>query len=273
MNNAHRLAVALTLAAILAGCDDAPPEIVERVRAIKPYYVVEPAGGEVRRYSGTIAAANTSALSFAVAGTVRAVEVNQGDRVVEGQLLAALDPEPFELDVQAADSQVATTRARFEKSRVDLDRQQQLYERGWVAQAALDQAVASFDAAQGELSLARSRLGIAERHLKRASLTAPFDGIIALRNVEPFVEVAKGQRILQIDSEEALAITKNVVVECAEKLSDKEGGEPALPQQRKLIRIRHRATIAISLRKGTDLMRPSAWAPASHRHTARELMQ
>jgi hypothetical protein len=46
-----------------------------------------------------------------------------------------------------------------------------------------------------------------------------------------------------------------------------------LPQQRKLIRIRHRATIATSLRRGADLIRSSAWAPASHRHTARELMR
>ena len=95
-------AVALCIAAIVAGCDETPPEDVERVRAIKPYYVVEPAGGDVRRYSGTIAATNTSALSFAVSGTVRTVVVKKGDRVVKGQVLATLDPKPFKLNVQAA---------------------------------------------------------------------------------------------------------------------------------------------------------------------------
>ena len=210
MRNARRAAIAFSFAAIVAGCEEAPPETEERVRAIKPYYVVEPAGGDVRRYSGTITAANTSALSFAVTGTVQTVEVNQGDRVTEGQALATLDPEPFELDVGAAQSQVATAQAGFEQSRLELDRQRQLFERGWVAQAALDQAIAAFDAAEGELSLARSRLGIAERELANARLVAPFDGVISLRDIEPFVEVQRGEPILQIDSEGALEVDLDV---------------------------------------------------------------
>ena len=69
----------LALPLFLAACEEAPVAKSERVRAIKPYYVVEPAGGDVRRYSGTIKASNTSALSFAVAGTVQTVAVKQGD--------------------------------------------------------------------------------------------------------------------------------------------------------------------------------------------------
>jgi RND family efflux transporter MFP subunit len=212
MNSTRRLPrlAALFIAVTLTACEDEAPETVERIRAIKPYYVVEPAGGDVRRYSGTIVAANTSALSFAVSGTVQTVEVSKGDRVVEGQLLATLDIKPFELDVQAARSRVATTQAESDLSKVDLDRRRQLFERGWVAKAALDQAVAASDAAQGELSLARSRLGLAERDQTNASLTAPFAGVIVVRDVEPFVEIAKGQRVLKIASEGALEVDMSI---------------------------------------------------------------
>ncbi len=212
MNSDRHLARAavLAIAATLVGCDDAPPEYVERIRAIKPYYVAEPAGGDVRRYSGTIAATNTSALSFAVSGTVLTVEVNNGDSVVEGQVLATLDPEPFELDVAAAQSERASAQAEFENQRAQLDRQRQLYQRDWVAKAALDQAVAASEAAEGKLNLARSRLGLAERDLASARLTAPFDGVVALRDVEPFVEISKGQTIIQLDSEGAFEVDLSI---------------------------------------------------------------
>ena len=49
-------AMVIVMLGVLAGCDSEPErDAAERIRAIKPYYVSEPAGGDVRRYSGTIA--------------------------------------------------------------------------------------------------------------------------------------------------------------------------------------------------------------------------
>ena len=180
MTSTRGRVLALVLLGLLAGCGEEPPgETVERVRAIKPYYVSEPAGGDVRRYSGTIKASDTSALSFALAGTVATVAVKQGESVTAGQVLATLDPRPLELDVQAAQSQLDSARAKRDEKKTMLDRQRTLFDRGWVAKAALDQAVAAFEAADGDLNLARSRLGSAERDLAKTRLTAPFDGQIA----------------------------------------------------------------------------------------------
>ena len=167
----------LVMLGLLAGCGEEPASKVgERIRAIKPYYVSEPAGGDVRRFSGTIAASDTSSLSFAVSGKVATVAVRKGEPVTEGQVLATLDPEPFELDVQAAQSELASARAiRIEKKTM-LNSQRKLFDRGWAAKAALDQAVAVFEAAEGDLNLARSRLGSAEHDLANTRLTAPFDG-------------------------------------------------------------------------------------------------
>ena len=206
----RRAAAATAMFGVLLGCDEAPPEPVERIRTIKPYYVSEPAGGDVRRYSGTITAADTSALSFAVAGTVATVIVRQGESVTEGQVLATLDPGPLELDVQAAQSQLASARASRDERRTILDRQRTLFDRGWVARAALDQAEAAFEAAEGDLNLARSRLGSAERDLSNTQLTAPFDGQIANREVEPFEEVAAGQKIFLINSVGALEVDVSI---------------------------------------------------------------
>jgi len=196
--------------ALLAACNQTEPEKVERVRAIKPYYVSDPAGSDVRRYSGIISASTTSALSFAVSGTVNTVDAKQGDRVTEGQVLATLDPQPFELDVQAAASELDAATAEFENAASELERQQQLFSRGWVAQAAIDQAVSAFDTAEGQLNLSRSRLGLAERDLANSRLIAPFDGSIATRNIDPFVEIAVGQEAFRLDSEGALEVDLSI---------------------------------------------------------------
>ena len=207
--------VTFSLSALLLACEEAPVAKTERVRAIKPYYVVEPAGGDVRRYSGTIKAANTSALSFAVAGTVRSVAVKQGDKVVKGQTLATLDPKPFELNVQAAKAEQATARAEAQNKKAELERQRKLFERGWVAKAAMDNALTAFESAGEQLNLARSRLGLSERDLAKTKLRAPFDGVVAKRDVEPFTEVAQGKSIFQIDSKGAyeveLEIPDNII--------------------------------------------------------------
>ena len=189
------------MAFVLVACEDAVTEAPERLRAIKTYTVTEPASGMVRRYSGTISAANTSNLSFAVPGTVTSVRVNQGDKVKAGDVLATLDTKPFDLDVQAAQSELNAATANFNEARLQLDRQRKLFANGWVAQAALDTAEAAFDAAEGQLNVARSRLGLAQRDLEKASLIAPFDGVISMRDVEPFTEVNAGAVLLRLDTE------------------------------------------------------------------------
>ncbi len=201
----------IPILAALAACDselEAPPP--ERVRAIKPYHVNEPAGGDVRRYSGEIVPSDTSVLSFAVAGTVASVAVTAGEKVEAGQVLARLDPKRFQLDVEASRSELTAARAKFVDKRSTLDRQRKLFEKGWVARAALDQATAAFEAAEGEVNLARARLGTAERDFANTSLSAPFDGVIASRNIEPFEEVSIGKAAFLVNSKGAMEVDLTV---------------------------------------------------------------
>ena len=213
MNRAHaavRAAVLAIGALSIVACEEGPKQNVERIRAIKPYYVVEPAGGNVRHYSGTIKASNTSALSFAVTGTVQMVAVKKGERVAKGQVLAALDPKPFALNVQAAQAEHAAARAELQNKKAEKDRQRQLFDRGWVAKAAYDNAATASESAEEQLNLARSRLGLAERDLAKSKLKAPFEGLIAVRDVEPFVEVSQGYTVFQLDSKGAYEVELEV---------------------------------------------------------------
>lgn len=211
MKTTFGLAVLAGTLGILAACDSEPEATApERIRAIKAYYVSEPAGGDVRRLSGTIVAADTSALSFSVSGKVATVAVKQGDRVKTGQVLATLDTKRFDLSVNAEKSQLSSARANHADKKSELDRQRQLFKKGWVAKAAIDRAVAAFDAAAGDLNLARSRLGSVEKDRADTVLRAPFDGVVATRDVEPFEEVTNGKALFLINSEAALEVDLSV---------------------------------------------------------------
>lgn len=200
----------ITLSFLLQACEEEVPEIVPQTRAIKTVTITELATGQQRRFSGRVQATDSSAISFEVSGKVQAVNVDLGDRVTSGQVLAVLDKAPYELNAQAAEAEVRNARALMEEKKLNYDRQKTLFDKDWVSKAALDQAVASFESAQSQLSFAVSKSNLAKRDLRLTSLLAPFDGTIAEKLIDPFVEVSAGQKLFEINAEGALEVAFDI---------------------------------------------------------------
>jgi len=192
------------IAAFLTACEDEPPAVPEQARPIRTFTITDMATGQVRNFSGVIESSDSSSLSFQLNGNVQEVLVNQGDQVTGGTLLAVLDQEPFQLNVQAAEADLQSVRADLEQARAEFDRQKTLYEGGWVARARLENAERDYRTAASRVDYAVARLNLAERDLRNTSLTAPFDGFISARSIDPFVEVQAGQKLFQIDAEGGL---------------------------------------------------------------------
>ncbi len=197
----HRFFLGLAVAGLLTACQEEPPEVAEQPRPIRTFTVTDVASGQVRKFTGVIEASDSSGLSFQIGGNVREVKVNQGDRVIAGQELAVLDREPFQLNVQAAEADLQRARAELSQAKAEYDRQKTLYEQGWVARARFDNAERDYRAAVSRVDYAVARLNLAQRDLRNTVLTAPFDGFISTRAVDPFVEVQAGQRLFRIDAE------------------------------------------------------------------------
>lgn len=192
---------AIAISGLLTACEEAPPPLPESVRPIRTFTVTEVASGKVRKFSGVIEASDSSSLSFQIGGNVRDVQVNQGDRVTKGQVLAVLDQEPFELDVQAAEADLQQARAAVAQKKAEFDRQKTLYQQGWVARVRFENAQRDYQSTSSRVDFAVARLNLARRNVRNATLAAPFDGFISLRNVDPFVEVQAGQTLFQLDAE------------------------------------------------------------------------
>lgn len=140
-------------------------------------------GGE-RRFYGRIAARETVNLAFQVGGQIVEFPTTEGTTVAQGDLLARLDVAPLERNVRQAE-------LALEQAERTLTRNQQLSERNAVTQAQLEDSMTARDQAEVQLDDARAALN-------DATLTAPFDGLIAERMVANRTTVPAGEPVLRL---------------------------------------------------------------------------
>jgi len=189
----------LCLAVALTACKE-KVEVVEVVRAIKTITVKEQAAEQIRKLSGKVAAVDTSGLSFEVGGKVEVVNVDIGDRVKKDQELAVLDPEPYQLDVDAIQAELVKARDKVAQTKSEYQRQKRIFEQGAGAKRHVEVSQYNYKAARSAVNFQIARLDQAKRNLRKTKLIAPYDGTIAWRSVEPNEEVRTGQKILEINA-------------------------------------------------------------------------
>lgn len=198
--------VIIVAALAASGCEEETPELIPQVRALKTYTVTEVASGQTRKFSGQVHATDSSTLSFQVAGNVHKMLVNQGDQVKKDQVIAALDKQPYQLDIKSAEAELQKARADQTQARDEYRRQESLYKKGWVAKARLDRVLKSRDSAASQVDYATSKLHLAQRNLRLTELTAPYDGTISRKHIDAFVEVKTGQPVYDIEAAGALEV-------------------------------------------------------------------
>jgi RND family efflux transporter MFP subunit len=194
-----RLVWLLCLSFALTSCKE-KTEVIEVVRSIKTITVSEQAAEQIIKFSGLVAAVDSSGLSFQVAGQVEAVNVDIGDRVKKGQVLAGLDPEPYQLEVDAIKAELAKAKDNVTKSRAQYERHKRIFEQGAGAKSYLDVTEYNYKAAKSVVHFQSAKLDLANRDLRKTKLFSPYDGTIASRSVQPHEEVQVGQEILKIDA-------------------------------------------------------------------------
>ncbi|RMB08686.1 efflux RND transporter periplasmic adaptor subunit [Eilatimonas milleporae] len=146
--------------------------------------VPAPTAVQKRRFYGRVAARQTVDLAFQVAGRIERLPLLEGDRVKAGSLVAELDLLNFQLAVERAE-------LNLEQAERDYRRNTKLASR---------QAVSAVRAEDAETvrDLARVALSQARDDLAEATLTAPFDGLVAIRVVDNYTTVAAGQPVLRL---------------------------------------------------------------------------
>ncbi|MEL6214294.1 MAG: efflux RND transporter periplasmic adaptor subunit [Pseudomonadota bacterium] len=215
----HRFILLSLTSLLVTACGGDVAEPVERVRAVKTILVADRASGQLRKFPGTLEPVDNSVLSFEVSGLVQEVDVTAGDRFEEGQVLARMDKQPFELNVESAQAALSRAQAQLEEKKSAYEREQriQAQEAGATTQRAVDQARAAYESVRQTVSYSRAQLDLARRDLRNTELRAPFDGVVSQRLVEAFEEIGRGQPVFDVfvegAMEAAVAIPENMIDE------------------------------------------------------------
>ncbi|GGW81370.1 efflux RND transporter periplasmic adaptor subunit [Alteromonas halophila] len=190
----------------IAGCDN-PPQHRDLLRTVVATPVTPFDGQQQHILSGVAQSAETSQLSFEVAGIVETVNVNLGDMIRKGDVLATIDSKVFELNQKQRQGALSEIEARLREARRDVERKRQLQASGAVSEAELDVAVTQLAALRDQLDVARAQLGIAEEELSDTRLIAPYPGRIAERLIEPSQRITPAQPAFSIEGQAGIEIS------------------------------------------------------------------
>jgi membrane fusion protein (multidrug efflux system) len=124
--------------------------------------------------------------------------VEEGEPVEEGASLLRIDPERRELELVNARAQAAELSSARREAEREYGRIAKLQARGAASDAQLDGAETALQAAASRVKAAQARLGVAERALRDATVTAPFSGVVARRLIDVGEYVRPGQMLLEL---------------------------------------------------------------------------
>ena len=133
---------------------------------------------------GTVTAANTATVRSRVNGDLLAIHFTEGQQVNAGDLLAEVDPRPYQVALTQAQGQLAKDQATLANARRDLARFEKLAKTSLVSQQELDTQRSLVSETLGTLKADEGGVASAQLNLTYSRITAPIAGRVGLKQVD-----------------------------------------------------------------------------------------
>ncbi|MDC8785157.1 efflux RND transporter periplasmic adaptor subunit [Roseateles koreensis] len=166
-----------------------PTEVTQPSRVSMP--------GQIE-FSGPLVAPGTVIVRAKATGSLLSLNVGEGSRVKQGQVLGQLDLEELRYRVAERHAEVASAKAQLEQADRHYTASQGLAAQNFIASTALDTSRAAMEAARAKLLSAQAQLDTSQVTLRQAALVAPINGIVSKRFALPGEKLAPEQQVLSI---------------------------------------------------------------------------
>jgi multidrug efflux system membrane fusion protein len=134
---------------------------------------------------GAVTAFNTANIKSRVDGQIMKVNFREGQDVREGELLIEIDSRPYQVQVEQMQAQLFRDQAQLRDARLNLDRYTALIPSGSIAQQQVDTQKALVDQLDGTVRNDQAQIDSAKLNITYCHITAPFNGRVGLRQVDP----------------------------------------------------------------------------------------
>lgn len=171
-----------------------PPEI----RPVRTMTIAKTTVGDVVNLNGTVQAQTEINQAFRISGRLVQRNVNIGDTIRPGQLIATLDSQNEETSLLAARAQLDAARARQSEAQNMYERMRDLVAERAVSQAQFESAEAAARAARSAVESATSQVTLSQTRVSDTRLVADVAGVVTAQGAEPGEVVGAGQMIVQV---------------------------------------------------------------------------
>ena len=204
----------LMIASLLSLVACGEKEVVEKdtVRPIKAMKVgsEEPFGG--RWFPGKATATQEANLSFRIPGTVQRIPVDVGADVKQGDLLARLDPQDYQVALNNAQAQLRKATASLDLAESEYARVARVFEKdpGAVSKSMVDVRKAELYTAKAQIVSAKAEVESAMDNLSYTYMKSPYKGVVVEKFVEQFEDVQAKQQVLRVLDTSSIEFTVQV---------------------------------------------------------------
>lgn len=148
------------------------------------------------RIEGLVEATRQSTVSAQIAGRVKEIHFDVGDRVKQGQVIVRIDEREAAQALAGSQGQVLQAQANMQNAKATYERSKQLFAQKFISQAALDKALADYQAAQGQSAAIQAGASQANLTHGYTAVLAPYAGVVASRLVEVGEMVMPGKPLM-----------------------------------------------------------------------------